>query len=148
MNPALPGMIFDHVGIVVQDIEKGVKLLSSTLPVDAWTRRFDDAGLGVSVKFARDASGVVYELIAPLGENSPVAAISRSKQGTINQLAYRVGDLDAATRQLRSARALPTGPARTAAAFGGARVQFFLLPLGFILELIEAKDFTHEFENQ
>jgi methylmalonyl-CoA/ethylmalonyl-CoA epimerase len=107
--------------------------------------RFDDSGLQVSVRFLQDRSGSVFELIAPLGKESPVAKIASSRTGVINQVAYRVADLIAAGKHLRSQRATPTGVAKPAVAFGGALVQFFYVPEGFIVELIEAPDFSHRF---
>lgn len=145
MNILAPNLIFDHVGLVVRDIVRGEEALGKLLPVAAWTKQFDDVQLGVSVKFSRDASGIVYELIAPLGENSPVAKTALSRIGVINQLAYRVPDISAGLLHMRNAGATPTGPAKPAVAFGGALVQFFLTPLGFIIELIEVSAFSHEF---
>jgi methylmalonyl-CoA/ethylmalonyl-CoA epimerase len=147
MPPASrPLMIFDHAGIVVRDIEKSAGSLATLLPIAAKTQRFDDANLGVSVQFLRDANGTVFELIAPLGPDSPVAKIASSRVGTINQLAYRVDDLASAGMYFRSNRAVPTGVPKPAVAFGGALVQFFYLPEGFIVELIEAAAFSHRFE--
>lgn len=145
MNSGSPEFVFDHVGIVAADIDGGSAELEALLPVAAWTARFDDETLGVSVRFARDRSGVVFELIAPLGERSPVAAIAKSKVGVINQLAYRVASLDEAGRHMRGAGAAPLGTPRPAVAFNGARVQFFYSRLGMVIELIEASQFQHDF---
>lgn len=139
-------LAFDHAGIVVKTIETGVSCLDRLLPINGWTKQFDDWGLGVSVKFARDRSGVIYELIAPLGENSPVAAIAKGRVGVINQLAYRVADLVEGASHMRAGGATPIGAAKPAIAFNGAKVQFFLSPVGFVIELIEAYDFSHHFE--
>ena len=89
---------------------------------------------------------MLFELIAPLGPNSPVERIASSRVGVINQVAYRVPDLTAAAREFRSNRAVPIGPPKPAIAFAGANVQFFMAPAGFIVELIEAIDFIHSFE--
>ncbi len=40
---------------------------------------------------------------------------------------------------------LPVGPAKPAKAFGGAKVQFLLSELGFLIELIEAPNHRHTF---
>ena len=132
-----PGLLFDHMGVVVRDISLGLKSIKTLLPVIAKTQRFDDPQLGVSVQFLRDGAGVVFELIAPLGASSPVAKIAASRVGVINQIAYRVDDLSKAEEYFRSNGATPTGPPKPALAFGGAMVQFFYVPEGFIVELIE-----------
>src|SRR5690606_14508063 len=96
------------------------------------------------VRFFRDVSGVVVELIAPLGERSPVAN-TLTQNHRLNQIAYRCDDLARAGAALRSARAVPTGRPAPAIAFGGALVQFFWSPMGHLIELIEAPDWVHEF---
>jgi methylmalonyl-CoA/ethylmalonyl-CoA epimerase len=141
-----PAMRFDHAGVVVRDLARGFQSIKTLLPITSSTGRFDDEPLGVSVQFVRDESGIVFELIAPLGPNSPVAKIASSRSGVINQFAYRVEDLSSAGNYFRSCGATPTAAPRPVVAFGGALVQFFLVPEGFIVELIEASSFNHRFE--
>jgi methylmalonyl-CoA/ethylmalonyl-CoA epimerase len=147
MSPASrPALIFDHAGIVVRDLERGFQSIKALLPITSATGRFDDQQLGVSVQFVRDESGVVFELIAPLGPSSPVAKIAATRTGVINQFAYRVEKLSIAADYFRSNGAIPTAAPKPAIAFGEALVQFFLVPEGFIVELIEAASFSHRFE--
>ncbi|AUW40889.1 VOC family protein [Rhizobium leguminosarum] len=143
--PAELALQFDHCGIVVSDIEQGLWSLAKILPIVGKTERFDDAGLGVSVQFLQDASGMVFELIAPLGDKSPVKKIAATKVGVLNQIAYRVRSLEAGAHHFRAQQALPVGTAKPAIAFGGALVQFFYLPAGLVVELIEAETFSHHF---
>jgi len=140
-----PELQFDHVGIVVPTLDEGRTRFASLLAPLQWTRSFDDAILGVSVVFARDPAGVVYELIAPFGATSPVAKVLKSRVNLLNQLAYRTRSLDESVAQLRSAGGVPVGRAAPAVAFGGARVQFLMTPLGFIVELIEVDRVVHQF---
>jgi methylmalonyl-CoA/ethylmalonyl-CoA epimerase len=132
-------MIFDHIGIFVRDIELGKEKLASVLPIARWSETFDDPGIKVRVAFGTDTSGIRYELVAPFGEPSPVSGALAAGRDLLNHVAYRVPDLDAAARSLREARAMPLGPAQPAVAFGGARVMFFLTPLKFVVELIDAR---------
>jgi len=145
MSPR-PTLIFDHAGIVVRDLARGVRSIRTLLPIVSQTRRFDDEVLGVSVQFLRDQGGTIFELIAPFGENSPVAKIASSRVGVINQFAYRVENLVEAANYFRKNGGTPTAAAKPAVAFGGALVQFFLAPDGFIVEFIEAPHFVHQFE--
>ena len=78
-----------------------------------------------------------YELVAPAGEESPVTQVLKTRRNVINHLAYRVSNLQASAERLRTQRHLPLGPSQPAIAFGGSHVQFFLSPLGHIVELIE-----------
>jgi methylmalonyl-CoA/ethylmalonyl-CoA epimerase len=138
-------LFFDHVGIVVADIEAGGATLTGVLGPLSWTQRFDDARLGVAVRFARDRSGMVYELIAPFGDTSPIARALKSRANLLNHMAYRTSSLDSGLKQARAMGALPVGAAAPALAFGGASVQFLMLPLGFLIELIEADRIVHVF---
>jgi methylmalonyl-CoA/ethylmalonyl-CoA epimerase len=143
--PDIAELTFDHIGIVVGTLDAGFDQLTALLAPLQWTERFDDPGLGVSVRFARDAAGIVYELIAPLGPDSPVRRALESRANLLNQIAYRTPSLDAAVARLRRARAVPVGAAKPAVAFGGARVQFLMTQLGFLVELIEVDRVVHRF---
>ena len=83
-----------------------------------------------------------------MGDKSPVTNTLSKGVNILNQIAYRVMDLDAAEATMRAAGAFPTGRPQPAIAFGGARVQFFLVPTGYVLELIEAPDFQHVFKTE
>jgi len=143
--PVRPELIFDHVGLVVRDLKSGFGNVCSLLPIVSATRVYDDQVLGVSVQFLRDAGGVMFELIAPLGDNSPVAKIAASGRGVINQVAYRVRNLAASAEYFRARGATPTGAAKPAIAFDGAQVQFFLTKEFVVVELIESEGTTRAF---
>lgn len=141
------GLAFDHVGIVVNDLDIGQSHLCAITGAVEVSARFDDPGLTVSVQFVRDPSGMVYELIAPFGEKSVVASTLARKRDLLNQIAYRTSDIAKAAHHLRGQGCLVLGPAAPALAFGGANVQFLFSPLGFVLELIEDKAPAHEFQS-
>jgi methylmalonyl-CoA/ethylmalonyl-CoA epimerase len=88
---------------------------------------------------------MVYELIAPFGDSSPIARTLKSGANLLNQIAYRTSSLDSGVKQVRAMGALPVGAAAPALAFGGAPVQFMMLPLGFVIELIEVDRIVHVF---
>src|ERR1700754_4152016 len=102
-------LAFDHIGIVVSDISDGAAQLTQLLTKLQWTVRTDDEGLGVSVQFARDSAGLVYELIAPLGDRSPVSRALKARTDLLNHIAYRTKSLDEAVANLRGHRAMPVG---------------------------------------
>lgn len=135
---------FDHIGVVVSDLAEGRRLIEGTLPVVASTRAFDDPVLGVSVQFYRDRGGVIFELIAPYGDESPVRN-TLAQAHRLNQLAYRCPDLEDAARTLRKGRAIPLGAPAPALAFDNALVQFFWSPLGHVIELIETANVRQDF---
>lgn len=136
-SPGAPALMFDHIGIVTADIGKACSQFGAMVGAVEISERFDDAALGVSVQFVRDPAGIVYEMISPLGEDSPVAKALATKTNILNQIAYRTVSISEAAAELRKRGNMPLGPAKPALAFDGAPVQFFFCPLGFIIELVE-----------
>ena len=135
-------MIFDHIGLFVEDIGIGKHRLSSILPIREWCEVLDDDVLHVRVCFGKDQFGLRYELVAPLGSPNPVSGVLSSRRNILNHVAYRVPDIAASAAALRAQRSVPIGPPKPAVAFGGALVMFFMTPLSFIIEIIEDAKLT------
>jgi len=57
---------------VVKRIDKARARMAALLAIEAWTAPIDDPVNGVRLQFGRDPAGVVYELLEPLDETSPV----------------------------------------------------------------------------
>ncbi|HHQ4527566.1 TPA: VOC family protein [Aeromonas hydrophila] len=131
-------MQFDHIGLVVPDLASGVAYCRDVLGLSRCSVAVEDPLQRVWVQFVHDDHGLCYELVAPASEESPVAQVLKTRRNVINHLAYRVSNLQESAERLRVQRHLPLGPSQPAIAFGGAHVQFFLSPLGHIVELIEA----------
>lgn len=136
---------FDHLGLVVKRLAKGRERMAALLCIDDWTAPIEDAVNGVRLQFGRDPAGVVYELLEPLGEYSPVYEALRSGKAILNHVAYRVPDLAAGAARLAAAGAARVSDPKPAIAYGGASIQFFVTPLRFIVELVEAPDHEHGF---
>ena len=132
-------MIFDHIGLFVRDIEAGRRQLAALLPISHWTEVVDDRLMNVRVQFGLDASGIRYELVAPLGHPNPVDRVLDEGKTVLNHVAYRCADFESACAAMRGAGAVPLGRPQPAAAFEDARVAFYLTPLRFIVELVEAR---------
>jgi methylmalonyl-CoA/ethylmalonyl-CoA epimerase len=139
-------MKFDHIGLVVSDMADGRQALESLFGVDLWTEVFEDPGIGVFVQFGRTEEGPCYELIAPLGEGSPVLTALKRGINILNHVAYLTAELDAEAKRLESLGSIMAGPAKPAVAYGGARVQFWITPQRFMVELIEAPGHEHAYE--
>jgi len=137
-------MQFDHIGVVVKTLKQGRDTLGPSLQITAWTREWEDPVNKVWVQFGYDRSGVCYELIAPLGEDSPVALALKNKTRILNHVAYLVEDLGQEGERLRDAHCLPIAEPSPAIAYGGKRIQFFMSPVNVIIELIEAPGHKHE----
>lgn len=130
-------MLFDHIGLVVQELASGERYCRDVLGLTRFSEAVFDPLQSVWVQFGYDGTGMCYELVAPAGDNSPVAQVLKTRRNVLNHLAYRVTCLVTSAERLRTQHHLPLGPSQPAVAFGGAHVQFFLSPLGHIVELIE-----------
>ncbi|MDC1035052.1 VOC family protein [Alphaproteobacteria bacterium] len=95
--------------------------------------------MGVKIKFLKESSGIIYEIVAPLGNNSPVTGVIVRGHGFLNHIAYTTERFDEEINRLRSEGMVPLGPRKKAKAFLGAKVCFFLTRLGYIIELIDGK---------
>jgi methylmalonyl-CoA/ethylmalonyl-CoA epimerase len=138
-------MKFDHIGIVVENMADGAGVLRATFGIEQWSPVFEDHGIGVSVQFGRDPSGICYELVAPLRADSPVSRALGEGVNIINHVAYLVGDLDSEARRLRKLGFFPASRPAEALAYDGARIQFFVSEMRMIVELIEAIDHRHAY---
>lgn len=136
---------FDHLGVVVKRLAKGRERLSALLSITDWTAPLEDVVNGVRLQFGRDLAGVVFELLEPLGEESPVYSALQSGKAILNHVAYRVPDLAAGAAHLAAAGAARVSEPKPAIAYGGRPIQFFVTPLRFIIELIEAPEHLHVF---
>jgi methylmalonyl-CoA/ethylmalonyl-CoA epimerase len=137
---------FDHLGVVVPSLDQGRVHLSAALQISDWSREFADPLNGVFVQFGRDpVATMCYELVAPLGSDSPVALTLRKAQGILNHVAYRVEALEPHVNRLRDLHFRPLGTPKPAVAYEGRNIQFLMSPLNFIVELIEFPEHEHVF---
>jgi methylmalonyl-CoA/ethylmalonyl-CoA epimerase len=128
----------DHVGIAVPDLDAAVAFYEQTYGMRlAHQETNEEQGVREAMMAVGD-SGSHIQLLAPLDESSTIAKfLDRSGPG-IQQLAYRVADLDAvcATLRARGLRLLYDEPRRGTS---GSRVNF-IHPKdagGVLVELVE-----------
>jgi methylmalonyl-CoA/ethylmalonyl-CoA epimerase len=136
----------DHLGLIAFELEAARGFLERALRITRWTEITNDPVLRVAVQFGTaEAGGLIYELIAPLGEDSPIANALRSGKHILNHVAYLTPDLAASGEHLRAEGCWQAGPPLPALAYGGAQVQFWVSPLRFVIELIEKPGHRHAF---
>ncbi len=101
-QPTLVLTALDHVGIAVPDLDEALAFYAKTFDlVPVHEEVNEEQGIREAM-LAVGSSDTRLQLMAPLSEDSPLAAfLSRRGQG-IQQLAYRVADIDAASELLRS----------------------------------------------
>ena len=143
-SPAgLSGDLFtaiDHVGIAVRDLDEAIEFYSSTYGMRLAHQEVNEEQGVREAMMAVGDSGSSIQLLAPLTEESTIAKfLDRSGPG-IQQMAYRVTDLDAvsATLRERGLRLLYDEPRRGTA---GSRINF-IHPKdagGVLVELVEPR---------
>jgi len=134
---------FDHLGVVAKSLKQGRKMMQQALLVKDWTEVYEDTLNGVVLQFGFDQSGMCYELLEPIDQNSPVFPALSGRKAILNHVAYRVQNLAASASHLVAAGCAPTSKPKPAVAYEGRKIQFFVTPLWFVVELIEAWEHRH-----
>ena len=81
--------LFHHIGIFVKNLEYGKIEISKFIEISSTSDEIIDEEIGVKIIFVKDNQGILYELVAPFGDNSPVkGALSRGKD-LLNHIASK-----------------------------------------------------------
>jgi methylmalonyl-CoA/ethylmalonyl-CoA epimerase len=135
----------DHVGIAVPDLDEALAFYAGTFGLHAVHEEVnEEQGVREAMVAVGDGSGPKIQLLAPLRADSPIGKfLDRSGPG-IQQLAYTVEDIEAASAELRGRgmRLLYDTPKRGTA---GSRVNF-IHPKdagGVLVELVEPATSGH-----
>lgn len=128
----------DHVGLAVQDLDKAIAFYQDAFGMALVHEEVNEEQGVREAMMAVGDSGSCVQLLAPLSPDSPIGKfLSRNGEG-IQQVAYRVSDIEVAADELRAAgvRMLYDEPKRGTA---GSRVNF-AHPKdcgGVLIELVE-----------
>jgi methylmalonyl-CoA/ethylmalonyl-CoA epimerase len=134
----------DHVGIAVSDFDAAVAYYAENFGLTvAHEEVNEEQGVREAMLSVGD-SGSSIQLLAPLSPDSPIGKFIEAKGEGIQQLAYRVRDIDAvcATLRERGLRLLYDEPKRGTA---GSRVNFIHPKSagGVLVELVEPAVAAH-----
>ena len=128
----------DHVGLAVRDLDAAIDFYARTFGlVSVHEESNEEQGVREAMLAVADSDAQI-QLLAPLRDDSAIGKfLTRSGEG-IQQLAFRVSDIDAASDRLRAAglRLLYDEPRRGTA---GSRINF-VHPKdcgGVLVELVE-----------
>jgi len=92
----------DHVGIAVPDLDKAIDWYASTFGLVAThTEENEEQGVREAMLSAPDG-GAQIQLLAPLRPDSAIGKFLDRNGPGIQQMAYRVADIDATSAELRA----------------------------------------------
>ena len=128
----------DHVGVAVHDFDEAVRYYAEVFGMTVAHEEInEEQGVREAMLSVGD-SGSSIQLLAPLSDASPIAKFLQQRGPGIQQLAYRVRDIEAvsATLRERGAQLLYDVPKRGT---GGSRVNFIHPKSagGVLVELVE-----------
>ncbi len=129
----------DHVGLAVHDLEAAIAFYENTFGMRVVHQEVNEEQGVREAMLAVGDSGSCIQLLAPLTPDSTIAKFLDHSGEGIQQVAYGVDDIDAASAELRARglRLLYDAPRRGTA---GSRVNF-VHPKdagGVLVELVEA----------
>lgn len=129
---------FHHLGVAVKSIAKALPVYRDLFGYELHSGPFDDPIQCVSVCFLRrQAPGeIVVELIAPLGENTPIDRVL-AKGGGAYHTCYEVENLDQTLDTLKSKKCVVVSGPVPAVAFNNRRIAWLFTPTQQLIELLE-----------
>jgi methylmalonyl-CoA epimerase len=96
------GIRLDHIGIAVDDLESGSAFWQLLGLSQGDDERNDEQG--VNIRFFETEQGTNatrIELLEPIGEHTPIGRFLNKKGAGIQQIAFRVDDLDSLLSRLK-----------------------------------------------
>ena len=131
-------MKLHHVGIVVDDIESGIRRYRAMFGFVPVTEVVNDQVQKVSVVLLSgpEADSVPVELIAPLTNDSPVSKILKGNV-RLYHLCFLVTDIEEELKKFRSNGAIIISGPVPADLFEGKRIAFVYTPDNYVVELLE-----------
>ena len=131
-------MKFKHLGVAVADLGSALSVYSEVFEYRVIAGPYEDPIQKVSVCFVgsgRDGD-LILELVAPLGEKSPVHQVLAKQIGAYHAC-YEVENLDQTLKHVRAKECLVLSQPVPAVAFGGRRIAWFYTPSRQLVEVLE-----------
>ena len=130
-------MEFHHLGIIVDDLKNSTIEFEESIGGSKEGKEILDEGIGVTIQFIKDPSGILYELVQPIDEDSKIFSVLKTNNH-LHHIAYKVDLIEERVKELRNKRFGPLTKLMKAKAFEDKRVVFLLSPNKYIVELVEA----------
>lgn len=136
------GIRLDHIGIAVDDLESGSAFWQLLGLSQGDDERNDEQG--VNIRFFETEQGTNatrIELLEPIGEDTPIGRFLNNNGAGIQQIAFRVDDLDSLLSRLKAEGVRLINETPTEGAHG-SRISFVHPSStgGVLVELLEYND--------
>ena len=128
-------MHIDHVGIAVKDLAEGIAHWQTVFGYHQHTEVVVNTRQKVRVVFMEKADSLQIKLIAPLGDDSPIAAFAR-RGGGLHHLCFRCADLDDELGRLKELGLRVLAEPQPGEAFENEPIAFVYANHGLNVELI------------
>jgi methylmalonyl-CoA epimerase len=131
-------MKLSHIGIIVRNIEEGIRNHQDLFGYKQLGPIVDDVTQKVRVVLmgSSEDDPVKIELISPLGEDSPVTDLLKKRQA-LYHLCYTVPDIEEAKTRARKNGALVISKPVEAPLFDNRRICFLFTKDHYVIELVE-----------
>lgn len=129
----------DHVGLAVRDLDEAIAFYARTFDVHVVHEEVNEEQGVREAMLDVGGSGSCIQLLAPLTPESPIARFLERSGPGVQQVAYGVDDIDAASAALR-ARGVRLLYDQAKRGTAGSRVNFVHPKdaMGVLVELVEA----------
>jgi methylmalonyl-CoA/ethylmalonyl-CoA epimerase len=131
-------MVIDHIGIVVQRIEDGIKQWTSLFGYSQLTERVTNARQKVRVVFLVKKDSCMVKLIEPADENSPIYKFAK-KGGGLHHICFKCDNIDAAVKHFRNLGMHVLAEPQPGEAFDNEKIAFIYAKQGLNIELIDTE---------
>lgn len=129
-------MVIDHIGIVVNRLENGIKHWQSVFGYKQMTEIVINTRQEVRVVFLHKEHSVDIKLIEPTEISSPVFAYAQ-KGGGLHHLCFRCNDLNSQLEQLKKLGLRVLTAPQPGEAFENEQIAFVFAKNGLNIELID-----------
>jgi len=131
-------MVVDHIGIVVQRIEDGIRQWTSLFGYSQMTEPVTNGRQKVRVIFMAKKDSVTIKLMEPADQSSPIYALAQ-KGGGLHHLCFRCDNLDAAVKHFRNLGLHVLSEPDPGEAFNNEKIAFVYAKQGLNIELIDTE---------
>jgi methylmalonyl-CoA/ethylmalonyl-CoA epimerase len=141
LTPEELGFKLRHVGVAVPSLDPATESLSTLFGYRVISGPFDDPIQKVSVNFLTQSDNDVaeIELIAPLGQDSPITAMLAKSGGGAYHLCFETSDIEQALVHAKNNGCIVISGPVPAVAFNGRRIAWIYTKSRQLFELVEAE---------